>query len=65
MNKPVPEYTRRAIRNYQDKFVKKTVSFLVEDEADLITAIESDAQSYQSLVRELLYKHYNIEQSKN
>lgn len=61
MNNVTPEYTRRAIRNYEEKLVKKQTSFLVNDDADLLAAIEADDEPYQALVKRLLLKHYNIQ----
>ena len=64
MSNITPEYTRRAIKNYEAGLIKKTVTFSVDEDADILAAIQSDDTPFASLMLSLLYKHYGIEQSK-
>ncbi len=59
-----PEYTRRAIRKYEEGFVRKPVTFSLEADADILAAIDADDTSFAALALSLLYKHYGIEQPK-
>ena len=55
-----PSYQLRAIANYDKKMAQKKLRFDVEGDADLLEAINNDAQSLNSLVNKLLREHYKL-----
>lgn len=61
MSNITPEYTRRAIKNYETGLFKKSVTFSVETDADILTAIEEDETPFTALILSLLYEHYGIQ----
>ncbi|ARE66974.1 hypothetical protein [Moraxella catarrhalis] len=64
MSNITPEYTRRAIKKYEEGLVRKPVTFSVEADSDILSAIDSDETPFTALALSLLYKHYGIEQPK-
>lgn len=64
MSNITPEYTRRAIKKYEERLVKKIVTFSVDTDADILTAIDADDTPFTALALSLLYKYYGIEQPK-
>lgn len=64
MSNATPEYTRRAIKKYEEGLIKKIVLFSSEADADILAAIDADDTPFTALALSLLYKHYGIEQPK-
>lgn len=63
MTKKTSEARLRANSKYETKNQRKNVIFRVDDDKDLIEAIDADkGNSFSPLVKSLLRYHYDLEQ---
>lgn len=62
MTKKTSEARLRANSKYESKNTRKNVIFRVDDDKDLIEAIDADkGNSFSPLVKSLLRHHYKLE----
>ena len=58
-NQKTPEYTRKAIRDYEKNLVRKSVTFDVRksDDMALLKMIEQDRRTFAEIARTALLEH--------
>lgn len=60
-----PTYTRKAIKNYDKKVIKKQIVLNPDIDSDLLEAIEQDDVAFSKRVKELLRGFYQPDPFKN
>lgn len=55
-----PSYTRRAIKEYENKLVKKSVTFDKENDKALLKMLTEDKKPFVQIVKTALKQHYNL-----
>lgn len=59
-----PDYVLRANANYRKKHTtNKSLQLHNEKDADIIQALQNDTAPFNSLVKDLLRNHYNLNQN--
>lgn len=58
-NPKTPEYTRKAIKNYEKNLIRKSVTFDVRKDDDmlLLEMIEKDGRTFAEIARTALLEH--------
>lgn len=60
-----PTYTRKAIKNYDKKVIKKQIVLNPDIDSDLLEAIKQDDVAFSKRVKELLRDFYQSNPFKN
>ena len=60
-----PTYTRKAIKNYDKKVIKKQIVLNPDIDSDLLEAINQDDMAFSKRVKELLRDFYQSNPFKN
>ena len=60
-----PTYTRKAIKNYDKKVIKKQIVLNPDIDSDLLEAIKQDDVAFSKRIKELLRDFYQSNPFKN